>query len=230
MDIDLVVFDLAGTTVKDNDDVPRVLQQALMDFDVDITLEEARAVMGIPKPVAIRSMLAARQKGAGDIGDSLVNAIHQGFVEAMIRFYERDHSVGEKDGASEVFRALKAANVKIVVDTGFDRPITDALLKRLRWVEENLIDGSVTSDEVLHGRPHPDMIFRAMELANVTDIARVAKVGDTASDMQEGTAAGCRYVIGITTGAYTQKDLALHPHTHLVKTLHEALNIVVGNK
>jgi len=41
-----------------------------------------------------------------------------------------------------------------------------------------------------------------MKDLNIIDAHEVAKVGDTASDMQEGTSAGCKYVIGITTGAF----------------------------
>src|SRR5690606_37265031 len=57
MMIDLVVFDLAGTTVHDNKDVQRVLQNTMAKFDIYITPEEADNVMGIPKPVAIRQLL-----------------------------------------------------------------------------------------------------------------------------------------------------------------------------
>ena len=41
MKIELVVFDLAGTTVKDNQDVHRVLRVALRHAGVDISLEDA---------------------------------------------------------------------------------------------------------------------------------------------------------------------------------------------
>jgi phosphonatase-like hydrolase len=121
---------------------------------------------------------------------------------------------------------LKAAGIKVFVDTGFDRPIVDALLQRMAWEKNKLIDGSVTSDEVAHGRPHPDLIFRAMELAGVSDVKRVAKVGDTASDLGEGNAAGCGLVIGITTGAFTREQLLLTPHTHLISQIPEVLGII----
>ena len=226
MTIDLVVFDLAGTTVKDNKDVHRVLQQALAAHDVAISLEDANAVMGIPKPVAIRQLLEKNYPGPLQITDDWIDQIHRAFVEAMIEFYKNDPSVGEKPGVSETFRKLKANNVKVVVDTGFDRAITAPLLDRLGWEERGLIDGSVTSDEVQRGRPYPDLIFRAMQLAHVTDAARVAKVGDTASDLQEGNAAGCGMVIGVTTGAFSREALQEELHTHLIENIPEVLNIL----
>jgi len=225
MQTQLVVFDLAGTTVKDNFDVPRVLQKALTEKGgVSTSLQQATDLMGIPKPVAIKKLLT--DGGVTSFTDDFVEEIHRYFVDTMIDFYQHDASVGEKQGVSETFAALKQAGIKVAVDTGFDREITDELLKRLGWVENGLIDTSVTSDEVLQGRPAPDMIFEAMKRTGVTDIKSVIKVGDTASDMQEGTRAGCQYVIGITTGAYTPEQLKKEPHTHLAENVAEVLSII----
>ena len=220
---ELVVFDLAGTTVKDNRDVHRMLQKALLKEGIKISIGEANEVMGIPKPVAIEKLL--EDKGFTDISNDWISHIHSNFVKEMSRFYCEDESVGENDGASEIFQVLKENGIKIVVDTGFDRLITNALLCRLKWKENNLIDASVTSDEVKKGRPHPDLIFKAMELVGVTDVKRVAKVGDTPSDLQEGTNARCPWVIGITTGAFSHNELLKEPHTHLVENLSEVLPV-----
>lgn len=225
MNIQLVVFDLAGTTVKDNFDVPRVLQTALLHKGgVHISLQQATDLMGIPKPIAIKKLLV--DGGVTSFTDELVETIHRYFVDTMIDFYRHDSSVGEKQGVSETFVALKQAGVKVAVDTGFDREITDELLKRLGWQEKGLLDASITSDEVENGRPAPDMIYEAMKRTGVTDVKSVIKVGDTASDMQEGTHAGCQYVIGITTGAYTPEQLKKEPHTHLAENVAEVLSII----
>ncbi len=161
------------------------------------------------------------------VSDDLIRSIHADFVEDMILFYENDQTVEENEGVSETFRQLKAAGIKVFVDTGFDRPIVDALLHRMAWEKSKLIDASMTSDEVAHGRPsHPDLIFRAMELAGVSDVKRVAKVGDTVSDFGEGNAAGCGLVIGITTGAFPREHLLTVPHTHLMSQIPEVLLII----
>lgn len=226
MAIELVIFDLAGTTVKDNKDVHRVLQQALHQHGIEISIDDANDVMGIPKPVAIEQLLRKRYSGTKSITANWIDEIHRVFVEQMIDFYTYDSSVGEKDGASETFRMLKQRKLKVAVDTGFDRPITTALLERLGWQKENLIDASVTSDEVPRGRPYPDMIFRAMELTGIRDAQAVAKIGDTASDLQEGNAAGCSLVIGVTTGAFSREQLLKEKHTHLVNNLLDIPEII----
>lgn len=224
MDIELVVFDLAGTTVKDNQDVHRVLQKAFAQFGVAISLEEANEVMGIPKPVAIRLLL--ERKKISPFTDELVEIIHTAFVDEMIHFYQHDVSVGEKKGVTETFRALKELKIKVAVDTGFDRPITNALLKRVGWLQKRLIDCSVTSDEVLRGRPHPDLIFRAMLLTQVADVRKVAKVGDTVSDLREGNSAGCGLVVGITSGAFSTEQLQKEKHTHLIQEIPQLLEVL----
>lgn len=226
MAIELVIFDLAGTTVKDNKDVHRVLQQALELHDVTISVEDANDVMGIPKPVAIEQLLRKRYTGPKSVTEKWIDEIHRVFVQQMIDFYKHDASVGEKEGTSDTFRMLKDRKLKVVVDTGFDRPITAPLLERLGWQKANLIDASVTSDEVARGRPYPDMIFRAMELTSIRDARVVAKVGDTASDLQEGNAAGCSLVIGVTTGAFTREQLLREKHTHLVSSLLDIPGII----
>lgn len=213
--------------MHDNQDVQRVLQQTLQKKDVFISMEEAARVMGIPKPVALHQLLHQHLSDKSAITEEVIDNLHEMFVDDMVAFYEHNQLVKEMDGASEAFRRLKEAGLKIFVDTGFDRQITDVLLARLGWVHHALVDGSVTSDEVEQGRPFPDMVYKAMELAGVTEASAVAKVGDTASDLLQGTSAGCGLVIGVTTGAYTREALGNEPHTHIVDSLQEAVTIIL---
>jgi len=228
MSIQLVVFDMAGTTVHDENNVAITLQEALAQYGYAVTIEEVNVVMGYPKPDAIAELL---KKFNGDaMNQLLVKEIHSVFVEKMIDFYANSPLIREKEGVTETFRRLKAAGVKVGIDTGFSRDITDVILQRMGWNKEYLVDVSITSDEVPHGRPYPDMIFRAMELLNITDVANVAKVGDTVSDLMEGTSAGCRFVIGITTGAYTREELSRSESTHLIDEITEVADIVLESE
>jgi phosphonatase-like hydrolase len=222
--VDLVVFDLAGTTVKENFDVQRTLKNSFDKMGFAISIEQANAVMGIPKPIAIHQLLTTLDHKS--ISDDLIRQIHSDFVLSMISFYESDKTVEENKGVTETFRKLKGAGIKIIVDTGFDRPIVNALLERMGWERDQLIDGSVTSDEVAHGRPYPDLIYKAMELTAVNDPKRVAKVGDTTSDLEEGNSAGCAWVVGITTGAFTKEQLQTTKHTHLIQEIPDMLKIL----
>jgi phosphonatase-like hydrolase len=228
--IQLVVFDMAGTTVQDSQTIHQSLQRALADFGVTIHLAEINPLMGYPKPVAIKILLESKLGSDPIITDTYVDRIHTLFVELMVDFYQKDPSVAEKPEASYVFQMLRQQGIQVALDTGFNRLITNTLLQRLGWIIGQNIDASVSSDEVSRGRPYPDMIFRAMALTGVTDPKAVMKVGDTASDMQQGKAAGCSYVVGVTTGAFAETDLAQENPTHLIRHLTEILEMILGDK
>ncbi len=218
MNIDLVVFDMAGTTVNDEDGVNRSVREALAEVGLAVTPEAVNEVMGIPKPLALRHLVESG--GRQDLVARL-DAIYTDFVARMIRFYQTDLSVREIAGASDVFRRLRGAGIKVALDTGFSRDIAQVILDRLGWSDRKLVDITVTSDEVPRGRPHADMIVKAMRELGITDAGRVAKVGDTPSDLQEGTAAGCGLVIGVTAGSHTAAQLEPFEHTHLIGTVAE---------
>ena len=221
MKIRLVVFDIAGTTVHDDGMVGDCLGRALQTAGVAVDRESVNAVMGEPKPVAIAKLLTRKTGHAVSAGDDLVREIYVRFEALMVAYYGSSADVRPVDGAEEVFRALKGSGIRVALDTGFNRVIVDAILQRLGWRDRGIIDVTVASDEVARGRPYPDLIDRAMRLTGVTRGADVAKVGDTPSDLLEGTAAGCAKVIGITTGSHTRDALAGHPHTDLVDHLRE---------
>lgn len=222
--IQLVVFDMAGTTVEDKDSVQRALQTALAKADIKVSLAETVEVMGYPKPEAIRILLEQKLEDKSRITPEYIEEIHQYFVQDMVSYYEQSPEIREKKGVSDTFSLLRKNNIKVALDTGFSRPIADAIIDRLHW--KNKIDVSITSDEVENGRPYPDMIYKAMKQTGVEDVNKVAKVGDTASDMQQGMEAGCKYVIGVTTGNYTEEELKNYEHTHLIAQLPEILDIL----
>lgn len=227
MAIKLVVFDMAGTTVEDKDNVHEALIKGFELNNYKIDRADANSVMGYPKPVAIRTLLEEKFKVTEHIGE-LTAKIHKTFVDEMISFYTNDPSVKSKKNAEETFKRLREKGIKVGIDTGFSRDIADTIFERLKWKHNNLLDLTVTSDEVNNGRPFPDMIFKAMQDLNIKTADEVAKVGDTISDLQEGTSAGCKYVIGITTGAYTREALEVEKHTHLIDDLLEVVDIVTS--
>lgn len=227
MAIKLVVFDMAGTTVEDKDNVHEALINGFKKYNYSIDREDANTVMGIPKPIAIGTLLENKFLVKENLKET-IDQIHQAFVEEMIAFYKTDPSVKPTKNAEATFIALRQKGILVGIDTGFSRDIADAIFDRLKWKENKSIDLSVTSDEVANGRPFPDMIYKAMELTGVSSADEIAKVGDTIFDLKEGSSAGCKYVIGITTGAYTRAELEPETHTNLIDDLLEVVNIVTA--
>jgi phosphonatase-like hydrolase len=228
MAIKLAVFDMAGTTVEDKDFVADALVKAFEKHELFISHKHANTKMGIPKPIAIRQLLDEIFEETPENVDELVTAIYNDFNQKMIDFYKTHPSVKGKVNAVRTMLALKHAGVKVALDTGFSRNIAQAIIERLGWDVQQVIDFYVASDEVENGRPHPDLILKAMQMAEITDPSEVAKIGDTESDLEEGTAAGCKYVIGVTTGAQPRSVLEKAKHTHLVEDLYEVVSIVLN--
>lgn len=207
----LVVFDMAGTTVYDEGGIVNwCLREALSEAGVPVTEAQVNTVMGLPKPEAIRQLLVCPSA-------ERVQEIHTAFVTRMVHFYETSPRVREIDGTSLVFVKLRDAGIKIALDTGFSRDIVDVIIGRLGW--RGSIDGSIASDEVERGRPYPDLIEALCQKFGITDTSTVAKLGDTPSDLQEGTSAGCGWVVGVCEGSHTREELAVHPHTHLIANI-----------
>jgi phosphonatase-like hydrolase len=217
--IELVVFDMAGTTVSEGGAVYQCLRDTLAVNGLEISANSIHEVKGMDKYEALRILIEK-----SDMREELMpglDAIHEDFVERMIEFYRSDPSVGEIPGASDTFRLLRQAGVKVALNTGFSRDIAQTLIDRLGWERDELIDASVTSDEVDRGRPHPDMIRLLMMKLGVTDARRIAKVGDTRADLLEGRNAECGLVIGVTQGSSTREQLERFPHDHLIGSVAE---------
>jgi phosphonatase-like hydrolase len=219
MSIELVVFDMAGTTVNDEDSVSRCVQDALAAEGVVVTVADVNRVMGIPKPEALRILIDESPRRASLIDQ--IEAIHSDFVARSIRFYQTDASVRQVSGSDQTFRALKQAGIKVALNTGFNRVVTQTILDRLGWSTSPLIDATICSDEVPRGRPHPDMIQELLRRFAIDDPAKVAKVGDTPADLHEGKNAGCGLIVGVCEGTHTREQLEAHPHTLLIASVRE---------
>jgi phosphonatase-like hydrolase len=224
--IKLVVFDIAGTTLYDENYVHQSLIKAMSSFGYSISTEEANNVMGYPKPYAIKELLKIKENNSEKITEKLIDKIHSVFVQDMKAFYKTNSQVKPVMQAEETFILLKKMGIKIALDTGFSKEITDVIIERLQWKKNGLIDAYISSDEVEAGRPYPYMIHTLMSLFNISSAEEVAKVGDTISDLQEGNNAACKYVIGVTTGAYSKAQLQNHKHTHLIDNLLDVIHIV----
>jgi phosphonatase-like hydrolase len=224
--IQLVVFDIAGTTVRDNGSVADSFITAFRDYGFTMPGAEVKKVMGFRKIDAIALLL---EKFAPEYRDDseLIDRIHTHFIDKMIEFYMGDQTLSPLPHAESVFYALKQQGIKIALNTGFTRSITDTILHRLRWDDRSpLIDQVICSDEVALGRPHPDMIKVLMQDLYIVSPEQVVKVGDTEVDVEEGRNAGCGIVVSVTTGAYTREQLLPYRPDFVIDDLQELLPIV----
>jgi len=225
MSIKLVVFDMAGTTVKDDQDVSKAFQSALAKYGYPVPLNVIDHFMGYEKTYAISQMLEKYEPVKEKITTSLISDIHIEFVRQMIEYY-RTAPIEALNNVEETFAILHNNGVKVGINTGFSRDIAQTIVDRLQWEEKGLIDYVLGSDEVEQGRPYPFMIQNMMARAGISDPQQVAKVGDTEVDIREGQNAACKYVIGITTGSFTHNELEEYSPTHIIDNIAQVIQII----
>jgi len=216
--IELVLFDLAGTTVKDRGEVARAFTTALHEHDISITPDELSSVRGSSKRQVVFNFIPDAPN-RGMIAERVYDSFHQ----HLKRLYE-DQGIEQVTGAQDVFQQLHDAGVLVGFTTGFDRSIAGLLLETLNW--QQIADVVVCAEEVREGRPAPYMVFRAMEIAGVKSVRAIATVGDTALDLQAGYNAGVQLNIGVLTGAHDRGILEQQPHTHILGSVAELPNVV----
>lgn len=225
--IKLAVFDMAGTTIYDENSVAKAFQAALNSHGYSkVTLQEANEKMGYSKPQAIEELLQIHEPDVSKISADLIESIHVDFVQGMLDYYRTDPSIRAVSDAEFVFDQLHARGIKVALDTGFSRDITDIILDRVGWTAGRYVDASAASDEVPEGRPSPHMIQKIMNELGVLDPREVIKIGDTEVDVNEGHNAGCLMSIAVTSGIFSREELIPHRPSHLVDNLTEILGIV----
>ncbi|MFM7591989.1 MAG: HAD family hydrolase [Isosphaeraceae bacterium] len=215
----LVIFDIAGTTVVDGGEVLRCFSEAFAEEGISVPPDAVNAVMGLPKILAIKDLLAKYAPTRREPG--LADLLHDDFEQRMIDFYTYNPHIAVYPGVLALIRQLREMGVAVAVNTGFPRSILGALLDRLQWSDGHTLDASMASDESPRGRPYPDMVLAIMKRLGLNDPGQVAKVGDTPSDIGEGKSAGCGWVIGITHGSHTRQQLEACQPTHLVNNMAE---------
>ncbi len=216
----LVVFDMAGTTVQDGGNVNQAFRDAFAGEGITVNETDVDKVMGYRKIDAVATII---RQYSPDLGDAvtIINRVHEQFTRNMVRYYEHAADLSPAPFAEELFQLLQEKGIRVALNTGFTREITNAILNRLDWQDNPLIDKVICSDEVPEGRPHAYMITSIMEELGIKDPAQVVKVGDTEVDILEGRNAGCGIVVAVTTGAYTREQLAGYQPDHIIDSLQE---------
>lgn len=219
--IKLVVFDMAGTTIDEQNVVYKTVQQAIQraGFAVNLDLVLLHAA-GKEKYQAIWDVL--QELPGNPASAALAQAIFQDFEALLAQAYAQLKPL-PMPGARMVFEELRRREIKIALNTGYQRAVALGLLDRLDWQVGREVDLLVTASDVPKSRPNPDMIWAAMSHFGIKNSQVVAKIGDSIVDIAEGQNAGCGLVAGITTGAQTRAQLQSANPTHLFDHLSELL-------
>jgi phosphoglycolate phosphatase len=226
-DIKLAVFDIAGTTAKDDGLVLSAFKVAATRLGIEQGSSRMRDMIRyVKETMGQRKMDVFNHLFLGD--SSKASLAHEVFVANYIKMVE-DGKLEEFEGVSKLFANLKLNGVGVAITTGFPRTILEKIIESLEW--ETLIDVSVASSEVANGRPSPDMIFKSIERYTTRSglkfsTSEVAVIGDTVSDIQSGILAGAKYVIGVCSGAHSKSELLNAGATHVFDSVTEILTVI----
>lgn len=201
-----VILDWAGTTVDFGCFAPvKVFVNIFKNAGIDVTMEEARAPMGMLKIDHIRAMLSMprvsalwEEKYGRDFHEQDVEALYAEFEPAlMATLSDYTDPIPTVIEAMEVLRerGLKVGSTTGYTNTMMDVVVSNALAKGYSP------DCYVTPDDTnAMGRPYPYMIYRNMEKLKLQTAWKIVKVGDTTSDIKEGVNAGV-WSIGVIVGS-----------------------------
>lgn len=210
--IKAVVFDWAGTMIDFGSFAPMgVFVEAFREFDVEVTIDEARAPMGMPKWKHIEAMMAVPR--IAEAWEAIHG--HPPTGPDIDRVYEVFVPMNEKvvakfatlvPSAIETLEYLRDQNIKVGSTTGYTRSIMARVLPVAAaqgYEPENL----VCSDDLIEGRPGPLGMYKCMVDLGVYPPEAVIKVDDTEPGIAEGVSAGCLTVGVCLSGNYVGKTV-----------------------
>lgn len=201
MSIKAVVFDWAGTVIDHGSRAPMgAFVKVLSEFQVPITVAEARAPMGLPKWDHIKALLtqpaiAERWRAAHGSAptDRDVDRVFEVFVPLNAAVVTDFADV--IPGVLDTLAALRARGLKLGSTTGYTR---DIMARLLPVAARNglVLDNLVCAGDLPSGRPGPLMMYKCFVDLDVWPAASVVKVDDTEAGIGEGIAAGC-WTVGV---------------------------------
>ncbi|PFH88029.1 phosphonoacetaldehyde hydrolase [Bacillus sp. AFS088145] len=222
-----IILDWAGTTVDFGCFAPvNVFIDSFKKAGIEVTMEEARAPMGMLKIDHIREMLSMPrisklwiEKYERPFNEQDVNILYANFEPALMASLS-DYA-NPIPGVIEVVQELRNKGLKIGSTTGYTNKMMDVVVPNAE-TKGYYTDFYITPDETnSFGRPYPYMIYRNMEALKLTAPWKVVKVGDTISDIKEGINAGV-WSVGVIIGS-SEMGLSLEEFSSLTDSEKEAI-------
>jgi phosphoglycolate phosphatase len=222
--IQLVVVDMAGTTVAD-------------DGLVVTAFEAAATAAGVPASGAERDR--ARQYVLDTMGQSKIGVFRALFgaeelAQRANTAFERayDELIDEGgakpiDGAAQAITQMRDAGIRVALTTGFSATTQEKLLAALGWL--SLADLAIAPGDGVRGRPYPDLILTALMRLEVDSVFNVAALGDTSSDIESALRAGASIAAGTLTGAHDEQQLRDAGATHVVGSVTEFADLILSS-
>ncbi len=194
--IQSVVFDLDGVLIQSEEVWDSVREAYVRERGGRYDDEIQRAMMGMSSTEWSRYLHDTA--GLADTPEE----INAEVVRRMLAAYERELPL--IDGAPDAVRRL-AAEFTLAVASSSNRPLIDAVLREAEL--EPYFTATVSSEEVAHGKPAPDVYLEAARRLGV-EPTRCAAIEDSHGGIRSAKAAGMR-VLAIPNPSYPPDEESL---------------------
>ncbi|MEF9898334.1 MAG: phosphonoacetaldehyde hydrolase [Pseudomonas sp.] len=199
------ILDWAGTVVDFGSFAPtQIFVEAFAEFDVEVSIEEARGPMGMGKWDHIRTLCDQPQiseryrKVFGRTPtDDDVTAIYERFMPLQIEKIAVHSAL--IPGALDTLTGLRKDGLKIGSCSGYPKVVMDKVVE-LAAQNGYVADHVVATDETPNGRPWPSQALANVIALGIDDVAACVKVDDTVPGILEGRRAGMWTVALVCSG------------------------------
>ncbi len=221
--IQLVIFDMAGTAIEEDNLVYKTIQSTLKDHAIDVNLPTVLGIgAGKEKRMAIRDILEELSPGQWE--DPTLDTIHEAFQENLKNAYAT-FPLRVFPSVWEVMQNLRGRGIKVAFNTGYTRSVAESILVKTNLQIGRDLDALMTASEVENPRPAPDMITALCEVLTIKPELTI-KIGDSAIDIEEGKNAGVAYTIGVTTGAQSREQIEQAQADFILDDMKELLTLI----
>jgi phosphonatase-like hydrolase len=214
--LELVCFDMAGTTMIDSGLVLEAFRRTIDELGVaDEEASRAQqyvvATMGQSKIEVFTALFDSRGVMANE-------AFERHFVEAAHEF-----GVREIPGVRRVVTELRRLGFEVALTTGFSVTTRETLVHELGW--SDLFRVRVSPQDAGRGRPAPDMLLHCLVRLEAFATNSLVVVGDTASDMLAGRRAGAGLCVGVLTGTDAKARLLENGADEVIDSVADLLRV-----
>ena len=211
-----IIFDLDGTLADTIHDVASGVNEALLRMDFpSISLEQVKKAVGPGKDEFIRMIFP-----------NVENPDTKSFLSIFREIYW-DHCLDQTslfEGMDDVLTLLRGR--KLGVASNKPKAFSEKILKGLGV--RNLFEEVMGPEDVIHAKPHPEMIFKFIERVGGKP-AKTLLIGDTDKDMLAGRGAGVG-VCGVRYGYGRIEDIERQNPDFMIESPAEILEILENKR
>ena len=207
--VNMLVFDMAGTTVNEGGIVYKTLYKTIKEFGIPISEHEIDEWHGANKYEVLTHFLTRHITDSNNNNiniNNLKKQIHSNFDNNLKLQYSNANNLSLiNPDMPRRFNNIRKKGIKICLNTGFNKEIQSIIINKLNMT--SFIDDFISSEEVTKSRPHPFMIQTLSKKHNIP-LSAIIKFGDSKNDILEGQHSKCMASVGVLSGSDSYETLS----------------------